>query len=356
MKKLIVIVAGAVLSAGLLAAAESKVDFAKDIQPILQQNCIKCHGPEKQKGKMRLDSREAALKGGKAGPAFVVNDAAKSEMVRRLTLPKTDDDFMPSEGEPLSKTQIDLIKDWINQGAVWAETAVAKDSSKPAAPPGPVLPADFKPSGAEQKAIAALAQKGIDVRPIAANLNWREANLRLLGTGVTDTVIAPLKDVLGLVDLNLATTRVTDAGLVNLKGLVNLQRLHLELTGVTDAGLAHLKGLPNLTYLNLYGTKVTDKGLEHLKNMKFLRNLYVWQTKVTTNGIKNLKAALPNVDVSTGWDLAALPKKEEPKKEEPKKDDKPAEKKADKAEKKADANADKKDAEPKAAEKKEEKK
>jgi len=354
MKKLIVIVAGAAVSAGVLAAAESKVDFAKDIQPILQQNCFKCHGPEKQKGKMRLDSREAALKGGKAGPAFVVNDAAKSEMVRRLTLPKTDDDFMPSEGEPLSKAQIDLIKDWINQGAVWQETTLAKESTKPAAPPGPVLPADFKPSGAEQKAIAALAQKGVDVRPIAANLNWREANLRLLGTSVTDTVIAPLKDIVGLVDLNLATTKVTDAGLANLKGLVNLQRLHLELTGVTDAGLAHLKGLPNLTYLNLYGTKVTDKGLEHLKNMKFLRHLYVWQTKVTDSGIKNLKAALPNVDVSTGWDLSALPKKEEPKKEgakkeEPKKDEKPAEKKAD-------AKADKKDAEPKAAEKKDEKK
>ena len=354
MKKLILIVTGAALSAGLLAAAESKVDFAREIQPILQQNCIKCHGPEKQKGKMRLDSREAALKGGKVGPAFVANDAGKSEMVRRLTLPKTDDDFMPSEGEPLSKAQIDLIKDWINQGAVWPESALAKDSTKPAAPPGPVLPADFKPSAAEQKAIAALAQKGIDVRPIAANLNWREANLRLLGTSVTDTVVAPLKDVLGLVDLNLATTKVTDAGLANLKGLSNLQRLHLELTGVTDAGLAHLKGLPNLTYLNLYGTKVTDKGLENLKNMKFLRNLYVWQTKVTTNGIKSLKAALPNVDVSTGWDLSALPKKEEPKKEEPKKDDKPADKKPDQAEKKADAKPEK--TEPKVAEKKEEKK
>lgn len=354
MKKLIVIVTGAALSAGILAAAETKVDFAKDIQPILQQTCVKCHGSEKQKGKLRLDSREAALKGGKAGPAFVASDAAKSEMVRRIMLPKGDDDVMPNEGEPLPKAQIDLIKDWINQGAVWPETALVKDSTKPAAPPGPVLPADFKPSAAEQKAIATLAQKGIDVRPIAANLNWREANLRLLGTGVTDTVMAPLKDVLGLVDLNLATTKITDAGLTHLKGLANLQRLHLELTGVTDAGLAHLKGLPNLTYLNLYGTKVTDKGLENLKNMKFLRNLYVWQTKVTTNGIKNLKASLPNVDVSTGWDLAALPKKEEPKKEEPKKDDKPAEKKPDAAEKKADAKPEK--TEPKAAEKKEEKK
>jgi len=345
MKTLIVIVTGMALAANLASAAESKVDFAKDIQPLLQQNCIKCHGPEKQKGKLRMDSREAALKGGADGPAFVAGDAAKSDMIRRVSLPKNDDDIMPPEGDPLSKAQIDLLKEWINQGAVWPESAIAKETA-PAKPPGPVLPADFKPSAAEQKAIAALAQKGIDVRPIAANVNWREANLRLHGTSVTDSVVVPLKDIQGLVDLNLANTKITDAGLANLKGLANLQRLHLELTGVTDAGLAHLKGLSNLTYLNLYGTKVTDAGLEQLKGLKYLRNLYVWQTKVTDAGVKKLKASLPNVDVSTGWDITALAKKEEPKKDKAseKKDEKNAEKKAEKP------------AEAKPAEKKEEKK
>ena len=329
MKTLIVIATGAVLAAGPAFGAEAKVDFAKDIQPLLQQNCVKCHGAEKQKGKLRLDSREAALKGGKEGPALVAGDAAKSEMVRRVGLPKNDDNIMPPEGDPLSKAQIDLLKEWINQGAVWPESAGAKETAAPK-PPGPVLPADFKPSAAEQKAIAALGQKGVEVRPIAANSNWREANLRLLGTSVTDTVIVPLKDIQGLVDLNLANTKITDSGLANLKGLAHLQRLHLELTGVTDAGLANLKGLSNLTYLNLYGTKVTDAGLEHLKGLKFLRNLYVWQTKVSENGVKKLKAALPNVDVSTGWDVNALAKKEEPKKDDKAKPEKKPEKKDEK--------------------------
>ena len=96
----------ATVGASVALTAADKVDFAKEIQPILQQNCVKCHGPEKQKGKMRLDSREAALKGGKDGPALVVGDSAKSEMVRRLSLPKSDDDFMPAEADPLSKEQI----------------------------------------------------------------------------------------------------------------------------------------------------------------------------------------------------------------------------------------------------------
>ncbi len=350
--------AGAALAA---TAAESKVDFVQSIQPILQKNCIKCHGPEKQKGKLRLDSKEAAAKGGKDGPAFVPGDAAKSELYRRITLPKSDDDFMPSEGDPLTQSQIDLIHDWINQGAQWPDSAIAKEgtpaSAAPLAPPGPVLPPDFKPGAAEQKAIAALAQKGIEVRPIAANLNWREANLRLLGTNITDSVTVSLKEILGLVDLNLGNTKISDAGLVNLRGLTNLQRLHLELTSVSDAGLANLKGLPNLTYLNLYGTKVSDAGLEHLKGLKHLRNLYVWQTKVTDAGVKKLKTALPDLDISTGWDLSAFAKKEDKPAEA--KDEKKGDKKEDKKEEKTDEKkVEKKDdkKEEKKAEKKEEKK
>ena len=338
MKKLTIIVSSLVFTVNLATAAEARVDFAKDIQPILQQNCFKCHGAEKQKGKLRLDSRAAALKGGKGGPAIVAGDTAKSDLFHRIGLPKSDDDFMPAEGEPLPKAQLELIAKWINEGAVWPESAAAKETPKAVA--GPVLPADFKPSAAEQKAITALSQKGIDVRPIAANSPWREANFRLLGTSVTDTVVVPLKDILGLVDLNLANTKVTDAGLASLKSLDNLQRLHLELTATSDAGLAQLKGLKNLTYLNLYGTKVTDAGLKHLEGMKHLRNLYVWQTKVTEAGVKRLKAVLPNVDVSTGWDLTVLAKKEEAKKDDKaaekkqeKKDDKKAEKPVEKKEK-----------------------
>src|SRR5215510_10890595 len=273
MKKLIVI-SGMVGVAAWLNGAEAKIDFGKDIQPIFEKNCIKCHGPEKQKGKLRLDSKDAAMKGGKDGAIIVAGDATKSELYRRITLPKGDDDVMPNEGEPLTKAQIDLIRDWINQGAVWTEVTVTKET-KPA-PAGPTLPADFKPSANELKAIAKFAQLGMDIRPIAMNVNWREANFRLHTTNVTDTVIAPLKDVAGLVDLNLGSTKVTDAGLAAIKDLSNLMRLHLELTQITDAGLVHLKNLTNLTYLNLYGTRVTDTGLEQLNGLKHLRNFYVW--------------------------------------------------------------------------------
>src|SRR5206468_7819245 len=216
--------------------------------------------------------------------------------------------------------QTDLIRDWINQGAEWPETALARGSE----PTNPLagLPADFKPAANEAKAAAKIAQLGVDIRPIAMNTHWTEANFRPQGTNVTDLSVAPLKDISSLTDLNLAGTKITDAGLAAIEGLTYLTRLHLELTPITDAGLAHLKKLTNLNYLNLYGTAVTDAGLEHLKGLRSLKHLYVWQTKVTEAGAKNLKAVLPNLEISTGAELNVAAKKEEGEKTDEKKEEK----------------------------------
>jgi len=213
-----------------------------------------------------------------------------------------------------------LLRLWINQGADWPETAEANETG----PSNPLagLPADFKPSPNEAKAASRFAQLGVDVRPIAMNVHWTEANFRPQGTNINDAAIAPLKDVTSLTDLNLAGTKITDAGLAAVEPLSNLTRLHLELTSITDAGLAHLKKLANLNYLNLYGTAVTDAGLENLKGLRNLKHLYVWQTKVTEAGAKNLKAALPDLDISTGTELNVAAKKEEEKTDEKKEEKK----------------------------------
>ncbi|MEW6303026.1 MAG: c-type cytochrome domain-containing protein [Verrucomicrobiota bacterium] len=302
------------------AVAAGKVDFAKDIQPILQKSCLECHGPEKQKGKLRLDSKAAALKGGDTGPAIVPGQPDKSDLFRRITLPKDHDEFMPSKGDALTKAQTDLIRAWISEGANWPEGATLVAETEKKVP-------DIKPTAADLKAIAEIEKAtGVDIRPVAMNDGRHTANFRVLGTNITDASIAPLKNIKVLYDLNLAGTSVGDAGLANLAGLPNLTRLHLEHARITDAGLANLKGLANLEYLNLFNTKVTDAGLKHLAGLTNLKNLYVFETKVTDKGIAELKKKLPNVKVEKGVDLQALlkaeEKKEEAKKEEAKKDEK----------------------------------
>jgi hypothetical protein len=117
------------------------VDFARDIIPILQRSCFECHGPEKQKGKLRLDSRAAALRGGQSGPALVPGQAERSELYRRITLTRADDGVMPARGELLAPAQAGLLRRWIDQGAVWPEKVQTVRHWAWLAPVRPPLPA-----------------------------------------------------------------------------------------------------------------------------------------------------------------------------------------------------------------------
>ena len=119
------------LPAGGAAAADApKIDFAKQVRPVFAENCYKCHGPDKQKGKLRLDSPEAMTKGGKDGKIFEAGAPETSPLYMRLVLPTGHDDIMPSKGDPLTKAQTDLFRNWIDQGADWPATATA--AAKPA--------------------------------------------------------------------------------------------------------------------------------------------------------------------------------------------------------------------------------
>jgi Leucine-rich repeat (LRR) protein len=158
------------------------------------------------------------------------------------------------------------------------------------------------PSEAESKAVAQIEKAGGRVLKIAQNDEHQEINFKLAGAAITDANLAPLRDVSNVTHLNLGKTSVTDAGLAGLKSLNQLTELHLEETKITDKGLTSIKDLKNLTYLNLYGTAVTDAGLDALKGLTNLQLLYLWQTKVTDAGVKKLTAALPKLDIVTGWE------------------------------------------------------
>jgi mono/diheme cytochrome c family protein len=101
-------------------AADAKdLAYDKDIKPIFQKTCFKCHGPEKQKGKLRVDSLQAALKGSENGKVIEPGNSAKSVLVHNVSRIGDEDDWMPptDKGEPLSKAQVGLIRAWIDQGA-----------------------------------------------------------------------------------------------------------------------------------------------------------------------------------------------------------------------------------------------
>lgn len=116
--------AALVFAALSTVAAESRIDFNRDIRPILSQNCFLCHGPDEaeRKGKLRLDSREDALKAGSSGnPAIVPGQPEKSELLARVTHSDPDELMPPvKSGKKLSAEQVELLRAWIGEGAKYA--------------------------------------------------------------------------------------------------------------------------------------------------------------------------------------------------------------------------------------------
>jgi hypothetical protein len=107
-----------------------RVDFARDVRPILERSCWKCHGPENQKGGVRLDLRNAAVGVGDSGePVITPGKADLSELIRRVEAADANQ-RMPLKSDPLSSAEIRILRAWINRGAVWPETTTAAPSRR----------------------------------------------------------------------------------------------------------------------------------------------------------------------------------------------------------------------------------
>jgi hypothetical protein len=104
------------------AAPPEKVDFIHDIQPVLSQKCLSCHGTRKQEGHLRWDNKESAITGGEHGPNIIAGNSSRSRVITLVT--STDPDvIMPQKGDPLTTEQIGLLRAWIDQGAAWPASA-----------------------------------------------------------------------------------------------------------------------------------------------------------------------------------------------------------------------------------------
>jgi len=277
--------------------------FSATVQPVFDKYCISCHGAEKSKARLRLDSHAAILLGSENGPVMKPGVPAESELLAKIRLPLEHDDHMPPEGKPQpGADDITLIEWWIQAGAPTgsklAELAPPATvmkvlegrfaSAKTAAVTKPAPVASPRPLVEVQPLMDQLVEElDIALGPLAQGEPWLQCNASIAGQRFGDAELARLGPLAkNLRWLDLAGTAVTDAGLTGLPAMHHLTKLHLERTAITDAGLTSLRSLAELEYLNLYGTVITDTGLEALKSLPKLRRLFLWQTKVTSDAAK----------------------------------------------------------------------
>ena len=292
------------------------IAYTHVIEPFLQQKCYSCHNNEKQKGNLRMDSKEFLLKGGKHGKVLDAGHADKSELLKRILLPVESDEHMPPKGKtPLSEEEVALLKWWIDQGADFNKKVVempAEESVKKTlalytsgAPSGNTRKDSevfkIKVGAPDEKLIAVLKHKGALITPLANGDHFVEASFVNCPNKANEIFPSLLPISKQIVWLKLGFSNIGDKDLENISKMEHLVRLGLENTLVTDKAIKNLKNLKYLEYLNLYGTKITDEGLKDLYNLKNLQNLYVWQTQVTEKGIAALKQKLPGLEVDIGW-------------------------------------------------------
>jgi mono/diheme cytochrome c family protein len=175
-----------------VAALAASVDFVADVRPIFQKHCYECHGEQKQKSGLRLDIKAAAFHGGDGyGPAVVAGNTEDSPLLQ-LVSSNEDGERMPPQGPPLSPREIDTLKRWIAEGAVWPEgvdLAKLEDRSdhwsfKPLTQPvpSPTLDSSWPENPIDRFVLARLEQLGWKPAPAADPVAWlRRVSFDLTG-------------------------------------------------------------------------------------------------------------------------------------------------------------------------------
>ncbi len=288
---------------------DGKVRFVTDVRPTLEAHCIACHGADASKGRLRLDSVDAILAGGRAGASIVPGDPGASLMLGRMRLPPDHDEHMPPAGRSQpSALQIDLIEAWIADGApddrpfaVGAALAARVASERGQQPTPSDDPLMTEPDPAPIAAIRALVDAQLHVVPVAPGSTRLSVDTRPNAMSVDDAFVrARLTPIMpNIAELSLASTRITGSSLASLAA-APLTELDLSWTGIGDDALVHLDGCEQLQVLRLTGTAVTPAGLEVLDGMASLREVYLWRTAVT-------EADTAGLDPRTSYILSSEP-------------------------------------------------
>ncbi len=271
--------------------------FSDVLIPAFERHCMQCHNPRNAKSDLDLSSFAAIQSGGKTGKTMVVaGQPTQSELLRRVILPATHDEYMPPDRKPpLRPVEVAILQAWIEAGAQLKDTLgtlLAIDSLRRDIDDYlPVLIQHEEAARAARlerlKMGPKLARLGSDlgliVRPDpATDSALYVVSMQLPPKLVTDETLSrlmPYKQYFST--LSLVSSHITDEGLYYIGQMPNLRHLILMKTCIDGRGLVHLTDLPALKTLNLSHTDLTDEHALFLTRFQALENVYLFNTEVS---------------------------------------------------------------------------
>ena len=181
----LLVAAAAAQHEGVVTHAEPRdqIDFARQVQPILAQNCFRCHGPDdgKRKADMRLDRRTDAFAEREGGAAFVAGKPEASQALARVVSSDPEERMPPPEaGDALKPAQIEILRQWIATGATWTEHWSFVKPERPAVPT--VSDTSWPRSDVDRFVLARLEHEGLRPSAEAPREAWlRRVTFDLIG-------------------------------------------------------------------------------------------------------------------------------------------------------------------------------
>jgi mono/diheme cytochrome c family protein/uncharacterized membrane protein len=287
--------------------------YADVVRPLFQEKCYGCHGPNKQKGKFRLDQPDFIMKGGKEGNDVLPGNPTESELIKRILLERNEEHHMPPKEKPqLTENERALLHWWVETGASFDKQVKDLPQQEKIKPilismqgvgieKKPIADIPEKETGkASESAINKLKERGAMVLPVAQNSNYLMVNF-VTTDSLKDKdleLLMPIREQ--LIWLKLSDQPVGDEAMKTIGKLNNLTRIQLDHTAITDKGLVPLQQLSNLVYLNLVATKITSTGLSQLKSLSKLQSIYLYQTAIGKSEWENLKKIFPKAVLDSG--------------------------------------------------------
>ena len=295
-----------------LPPLDSVVVFADIIQPVLQQKCMDCHNKDKTEGELDLSTMEGIVKGGKSGNTIIAGDPEKSELFKRVTLPRHSRKFMPADNRiPLSPIEISFIRWWILSGADYQKNiteqsvddklkylvanylGISEEDKKE------ILLPEVSP--ADPATIRQLKDEKLMVRNLTSNSNLLDISFTMVQNAGPDH-IEELVQKLSLIKdqvyrLDISNCSISRSALKTIGSFNRLNALELQKNNIDDQSIGLLQELKNLAVLNLGQNPLTDNSIALLKQLSGLKKVNLWQTQVTEEGSKALQSQLQGVIV-----------------------------------------------------------
>ncbi len=289
--------------------------FADLVLPILEDKCISCHGAERAKGRLQMDSYLALLKGGSKGVALVPGDLTASLLIERLHLPLDHSERMPpAERSQLDSAELAFLEWWVASGL--PEDQMVRDL---------VIPEEHQTYvnaliGDSPEAIEARALKvrsdtlmaaygavqaefpGLLVQSVVKDTVFELSSSSMLGydESAVQIALAPLAESLVRIDWN---RRVLDETWVRLFALSK----DLEILNLTDSDFSAevlsflLSEKSSLKKINLTGTAFCDEHIDHLLQNADIEMVVLTDTNLSESGFERLVVALPKTQLISSY-------------------------------------------------------